>query len=146
MENAAGSRAAPARAGLGRFFPVVAILWTAFFLINFNVAMMIPLLPFIEVDVGLSPWQAGVVLAAFPVTALLSNLAIGPFIDRIGRKSVHHRRGGCLCGHVCRDGGVPRGSADRARAGRDRGVHADGRRLGVRGDRRLRSAGGAHPG
>jgi hypothetical protein len=29
-------------------------LWTAFFVINFNIAMMIPLLPFIERDVGLS--------------------------------------------------------------------------------------------
>ncbi len=65
---------------------IVSILWTAFFLINFNVAMMIPLLPFIQRDIGLSPLQAGAVLAAFPVTALVSNLALGPFIDRFGRK------------------------------------------------------------
>ena len=65
---------------------VTATLWTAFFLINFNVAMMIPLLPFIQRDIGLSPFQAGAVLAAFPVTALVSNLALGPFIDRFGRK------------------------------------------------------------
>ena len=65
---------------------VVAVLWTAFFLINFNVAMMIPLLPFIARDIGLTPSEAGVVLAAFPVTALVGNLALGPFIDRFGRK------------------------------------------------------------
>lgn len=64
----------------------VAILWTAFFVINFNVAMMIPLLPFIQRDIGLSPSQAAMVLAAFPVVALTSNLALGPFIDRLGRK------------------------------------------------------------
>jgi predicted MFS family arabinose efflux permease len=63
-----------------------AVLWTAFFVINFNIAMMIPLLPFIQRDIGLSTSQAAMVLAAFPVTALVSNLALGPFIDRFGRK------------------------------------------------------------
>ncbi len=65
---------------------VVAVLWTAFFVINFNVAMMIPLLPFIQRDIGLSPAEAGMVLAAFPVVALIGNLALGPLIDRYGRK------------------------------------------------------------
>jgi predicted MFS family arabinose efflux permease len=64
----------------------IAVLWTAFFVINFNIAMMIPLLPFIERDIGLSPSEAGMVLAAFPVVALMSNLALGPLIDRFGRK------------------------------------------------------------
>src|SRR5271167_369901 len=62
------------------------VLWTGFFVINFNVAMMIPLLPFIQRDIGLSPAEAGMVLAAFPVVALIGNLALGPFIDRYGRK------------------------------------------------------------
>jgi predicted MFS family arabinose efflux permease len=70
--------------GQGMF--VVAVLWTAFFVINFNVAMMIPLLPFIQRDIGLSPAEAGMVLAAFPIVALISNLALGPLIDRYGRK------------------------------------------------------------
>lgn len=65
---------------------VVAVLWTAFFLVNFNIAMMIPLLPFIQEALGLSMRQAGWVLAAFPVVALVSNLALGPWIDRYGRK------------------------------------------------------------
>lgn len=65
---------------------VVAVPWTAFFLINFNIAMMIPLLPFIQAQLGLSTPQAGWVLAAFPITALASNLALGPWIDRFGRK------------------------------------------------------------
>jgi predicted MFS family arabinose efflux permease len=41
---------------------VVAVLWTAFFVVNFNIAMMIPLLPFIQQDMALSPTQAGMVL------------------------------------------------------------------------------------
>ncbi len=61
-------------------------LWLAFFVVNFNIAMMIPLLPFIQRDIGLSPSQAGMVLAAFPITALIGNLALGPLIDRFGRK------------------------------------------------------------
>jgi predicted MFS family arabinose efflux permease len=65
---------------------VIVVLWTAFFVINFNIVMMIPLLPFIERDIGLSPFEAGMVLAAFPIVALVSNLALGPFIDRYGRK------------------------------------------------------------
>jgi MFS family permease len=65
---------------------IIAVLWTAFFVINFNIAMMIPLLPFIQREIGLSPAEAGTVLAAFPVVALISNLALGPLIDRYGRK------------------------------------------------------------
>jgi MFS transporter, DHA1 family, multidrug resistance protein len=65
---------------------VAAVLWTAFFLINFNVVMMIPLLPFMQREIGVSTLQAGAVLAAFPITALAANLALGPFIDRLGRK------------------------------------------------------------
>ncbi|MDR3536604.1 MAG: MFS transporter [Acetobacteraceae bacterium] len=65
---------------------ITAVLWTAFFVINFNVAMMIPLLPFVQRDMALSPAQAGMVLAAFPVVALLANLVLGPFIDRFGLK------------------------------------------------------------
>jgi predicted MFS family arabinose efflux permease len=64
----------------------IAVLWGAFFLINFNVAMMIPLLPYIQKSVGLSTWQAGWILAAFPITAMISNLLLGPWVDRLGRK------------------------------------------------------------
>src|SRR5690349_12061280 len=65
---------------------VMIVLWTAFFVINFNVMMMMPLLPFVERDIGLSSSEAGMVLAAFPIVALISNLALGPLIDRYGRK------------------------------------------------------------
>jgi len=74
---------------------VVAVLWTGFFLINFNIAMMIPLLPFIQAAVGLSTPEAGWVLAAFPLVALASNLALGPWIDRFGRKRFLVAGGGC---------------------------------------------------
>lgn len=77
----------PGRDGAGRSLSfLLPVLWTGFFLVNFNIAMMIPLLPFIQADIGLTPSQAGLVLAAFPVTALAGNLALGPFIDRFGRK------------------------------------------------------------
>jgi predicted MFS family arabinose efflux permease len=65
---------------------ITIVLWTAFFAVNFNVVMMTPLLPFIQQDIGLTPTEAGTVLAAFPVTALVSNLTLGPLIDRYGRK------------------------------------------------------------
>jgi MFS family permease len=61
-------------------------LWAAFFIINFNVVMMIGLLPFIQHDLALSPNEAGWILAAFPVVALISNFVLGPLIDRFGRK------------------------------------------------------------
>lgn len=65
---------------------IVAVLWTAFFLVNFNIAMMIPLLPFVQAALGLTTPEAGWVLAVFPLTALAANLAIGPWIDRLGRR------------------------------------------------------------
>jgi len=42
---------------------IIAVLWTAFFVINFNIAMMIPLLPFIQRDIGLSPAEDVVYVA-----------------------------------------------------------------------------------
>lgn len=65
---------------------VIAILWAAFFVVNFNIAMMIPLLPFIQDAVGISTRQAGVILAVFPIVALFGNLILGPWIDRFGRR------------------------------------------------------------
>lgn len=65
---------------------ITGVLWTAFFIINFNVVMMIPLLPFIQHDLALSAAESGWILAAFPIVALISNLALGPLIDRFGRK------------------------------------------------------------
>ena len=66
--------------------PIVAVVWGGFFLINFNVAVMIPLLPFMRRDLHLGSVEAGVILAAFPLAALVGNLVLGPFIDRYGRK------------------------------------------------------------
>jgi predicted MFS family arabinose efflux permease len=65
---------------------ILLVLWTAFFLINFNIAMMIPLLPFIQQAQGITTAEAGWVLAAFPIAALASNLVLGPWIDRFGRR------------------------------------------------------------
>ncbi|MGE0718915.1 MAG: MFS transporter, partial [Alphaproteobacteria bacterium] len=44
------------------------------------------LLPFVQASLGLPTRQAGWVLAAFPVAALFGNLALGPWIDRYGRR------------------------------------------------------------
>jgi predicted MFS family arabinose efflux permease len=66
---------------------VIGVLWTGFFLINFNVVMMIPLLPFVGQELGLSASESGLLLAAFPLVALASNLVLGPWIDRFGRRS-----------------------------------------------------------
>lgn len=65
---------------------IIIVLWTAFFVINFNIVMMVPLLPFMARDIGLTPGETGLVLSAFPLVALISNLALGPLIDRYGRK------------------------------------------------------------
>ncbi len=66
--------------------PVVMVLWAAFFLINFNIAMMIPLLPFIQEESARTPTEWGRMLAAFSIAALCTSLALGPFIDRYGRR------------------------------------------------------------
>jgi len=66
--------------------PIVAVVWGGFFLINVNVAVIIPLLPFMRRDLDLGSVEAGAILAAFPVAALVGNLVLGPFIDRYGRK------------------------------------------------------------
>lgn len=70
----------------GKAALVFAAIWSGYFLVNINITLIIPLLPFIKLDVGLSSREVAAVLAAFPVVALLSNIAVGPFIDRYGRK------------------------------------------------------------
>jgi len=65
---------------------VILVLWLAFFIINVNVAMIIPLLPYMQGQFHLSPNETGWLLAAFPIVALFSNLIVGPYIDRYGRK------------------------------------------------------------
>lgn len=65
---------------------ITGVLWTAYFVVAFNLAMMISLLPFIQKDFHLSTVQTGLLLAVFPVVALLSNLVLGPLLDKYGRK------------------------------------------------------------
>jgi len=65
---------------------VIFVLWIAFFIINFNLAMIIPLLPYMQDQFHLTPTETGWLLAAFPIVALFSNLIVGPYIDRYGRK------------------------------------------------------------
>ena len=124
---------------------IIAVLWTAFFIINFNIAMMIPLLPFMQRDIGLSSSGAGLVLAVFPVVALISNLALGPFIDRFGGKRFIVA-GAAMCAAILlltAAGGsaVPH----RPRPGGHRAVHADDRRFRLCRHRRLYSPAGSRP-
>jgi hypothetical protein len=67
---------------------VVAIPCSAFFLVNFNNAMMIPPRPFIQASVGLSAPQVGWLLAAFPITALIGDLVLVPAVRRGGLNSI----------------------------------------------------------
>jgi predicted MFS family arabinose efflux permease len=65
---------------------VIFVLWLAFFIINFNVALIIPLLPYMQDQFHPTATQTGWLLAAFPVVALFINVIIGPYLDRYGRK------------------------------------------------------------
>lgn len=76
---------------------IIAVIWSAFFVTNFNIAMMIPLLPFMQQEMAMSSHEAGAVLAALPIAALIGNLVLGPLIDRYGRRRFI-MLGSALCG------------------------------------------------
>ena len=69
------------------------------------------------------------VLAVFPVVALVSNLALGPFIDRFGRKRCHPRRRGGERSDTAPDGHGRKRGPHRPWPGGHRAVHADDRRF-----------------
>jgi hypothetical protein len=66
---------------------VIIVLWTAFFVINFNVMLMIPLLPFIEQEAGLSASEADWCLPPFPPSLSSAILRSGPL--SIGTAASH---------------------------------------------------------
>ena len=61
-------------------------LCVAYFLVISNVTLIIPLLPYLTKSVGLSSGQAQLLIVCFPIIALIANIALGPVIDRYGRK------------------------------------------------------------
>ncbi len=85
-------------------------------------------------------------LAVFPVVALISNLALGPFIDRFGRKrSIIVAGGGELRRNTALDRDGRKRGPHRPRSGGHRTVHADDRRFRLCGYRRLCSRTGSRP-
>jgi MFS transporter, DHA1 family, quinolone resistance protein len=62
----------------------VSTMFTAFLVLAANVTVMPPLLPFMTKDWSLSERMSGVLLAAYPLTAFVLNLLVGPVIDRYG--------------------------------------------------------------
>jgi len=65
---------------------VAAVIGLAQFLVVTNITLVIPLLGLMRRDLDLSASEAGVVLGAFPTVAFVANLALGPFLDRFGRR------------------------------------------------------------
>ncbi len=58
------------------------------FLMVIGNSMFIPLLPTMEVDMGISTFQSGLILTVFSIPAALSIPFVGILADRIGRKRV----------------------------------------------------------
>jgi predicted MFS family arabinose efflux permease len=67
---------------------ITVVLGTAYFLVITNIAIIAPLLGFMRQDLVLSNLECAIILSAFPVLALPSNLIFGPLADRIGRQKL----------------------------------------------------------
>ena len=63
---------------------ILVTLWTAFFVVNSNIILILPLLPFLRLEFGLSAAESAVLLIAYPVLAFAANILLGPFIDKYG--------------------------------------------------------------
>ena len=62
----------------------LAALWTSLFVVNANIILILPLLPFLRPEFGLSGAESATVLIAYPVLAFAANILLGPFIDKYG--------------------------------------------------------------
>lgn len=62
----------------------LAALWTASFVVNANIILILPLLPFLRSEFGLSAAESATLLIAYPVLAFAANILLGPFIDKYG--------------------------------------------------------------
>ena len=66
----------------------LSILFAVMFLVMVGFGIIIPVLPFYAENIGASPAQLGLLMAAYSVTRLLFAPMWGRLSDRIGRKSV----------------------------------------------------------
>jgi len=62
----------------------LAALWTAMFVVNANIILILPLLPFLRSAFRLSDAESATLLIAYPVLAFAANILLGPFIDKYG--------------------------------------------------------------
>jgi len=66
----------------------ISTLFFALFILTLDFAMIIPLSPLIAESTGLPIEQAGLLIAIYPVLAVISGLIVAPFSDRFGRKPI----------------------------------------------------------
>ena len=59
----------------------------AYFVVNINIVILAPLLGFMGPELGLSVVEYALILSAFPLVALPSNIIFGSLADRMGRKT-----------------------------------------------------------
>ncbi|MFJ2280895.1 MFS transporter [Pseudomonas sp. NPDC087803] len=72
-------------AAVGWHFMIAFMLFSAQFLVVGNLLIMPVLLLGVQEELALNAWSTGLLLAAFPAMAFVSNLFVGRVIDRIGR-------------------------------------------------------------
>lgn len=65
---------------------IITILFLGFFMVTSNIVIVSSILKFIKTDLSIPKTLLGAVLAAFPIIAMVSNLILGPFIDKYGRR------------------------------------------------------------
>ncbi len=65
---------------------IIFILFYGFFIMQSNIVILAPILKFIQSDLSIPQFLLGYILAAFPIVATFSNIALGPFLDKYGRK------------------------------------------------------------
>ncbi|MBV8132531.1 MAG: MFS transporter, partial [Alphaproteobacteria bacterium] len=64
----------------------LAVGWLTMFVIGTDLFVVSPLLPLIAADYRTSPAQAGLSVAVFALTYMISAPLLGHFADRIGRR------------------------------------------------------------
>ena len=67
---------------------VIWILAACYFLVMLNITFIFPLLSFMKKELAFFSEASTLLLGAYPLGAFLSNILLGPFIDKYGRQDV----------------------------------------------------------
>ncbi|KAM7453249.1 hypothetical protein BLSTO_06008 [Blastocystis sp. subtype 1] len=65
---------------------IIVIAYIAVFMDMVNFSIIVPILPYLSMELNATTMQEGILFSSYAITQLISLLVMGPLSDRYGRK------------------------------------------------------------